>query len=244
MTLNVSEYIPLLHTALSPAVVPPHFLSYQAICSPILYTHSSSLFPFISTLNFSCQIAHLKTHHLYSPHPKSPKMPTKTEIPARQGIAIPLPKGKTIKVINTHGTQVIDTWAFTVSQNKITTQMSNQHTRASLNRTIPKIGDGLFNNKREKMLTMTEDTTKGHHDTLIAACDEERYLELAGEEGRGHRNCSDNLGEGLVAIGEFEGIFFGLGMVKGWKAQMEGPGRAFPSSSRDVARVGGGRSDF
>jgi hypothetical protein len=42
------------------------------------------------------------------------------------------------------------------------------------------------------------------HDTLMAACDRYRYAELgvpgALEEG-GHRNCSDNLGEGLGALG-------------------------------------------
>ena len=63
------------------------------------------------------------------------------------------------------------------------------------------MGDGLFNNKREKLLTVVEDTTEGIHDTLIAACDAERYLELAGEDGRGHRNCADNLVEGLGALG-------------------------------------------
>ncbi|CAG8977269.1 hypothetical protein HYALB_00009367 [Hymenoscyphus albidus] len=132
-----------------------------------------------------------------------------TEIPARHGLAIPLSKGQTVKVINTHGTQVVDTWAFTISSfppspstsSSIVTQMSNQHTRACLNRSIPRVRDGLFNNKREKMLTLTEDTTMGHHDTLIAACDEERYVELAGEKGRGHRNCSGNLGEGLGGLG-------------------------------------------
>jgi uncharacterized protein len=128
-------------------------------------------------------------------------------IPARHGIATPLPKGSTIKVINTHGTQVVDTWAFTLSSfppsptSTIETQMSNQHTRACLNRTIPKVGDGLFNNKREKLLTVVEDTTGGIHDTLIAACDAERYLELAGEDGRGHRNCANNLVDGLGALG-------------------------------------------
>ena len=127
---------------------------------------------------------------------------TLTTIPARHGIATTISAGQTIKVINTHGTQVVDTWAFTLTPQKaISTQLSMQHTRACLNRTIPKTGDGVYNNKREKILTLTEDTTAGHHDTLIAACDEERYLELAGEEGRGHRNCSDNMGEGLKAIG-------------------------------------------
>ena len=51
------------------------------------------------------------------------------------------------------------------------------------------------------MLTITEDTTDGVHDTLIAACDAARYRELGGEEG--HRNCADNLVEGLGALGMY-----------------------------------------
>jgi uncharacterized protein YcgI (DUF1989 family) len=128
-----------------------------------------------------------------------------TTIPARHGIAVPLSAGQTIKVINTHGNQVVDTWAFTLSSfppspsSAIKTQLSMQHTRASLCRVIPHAGDGLYDNERKKILTMTEDTTAGHHDTLMAACDKQRYEELGG--GSSHRNCSDNLGEGLAAIG-------------------------------------------
>ncbi|RFU32390.1 hypothetical protein B7463_g3948, partial [Scytalidium lignicola] len=123
-----------------------------------------------------------------------------TTIPARHGIAAHLKAGQTIKVINTSGTQVVDTWAFTLSPaGSISTQMSMQHTRASISKIIPKEGDGLYNNERKKMLTLTEDTTEGIHDTMIAACDKFRYEELGGEEG--HRNCSDNLVEALTAIG-------------------------------------------
>lgn len=128
-----------------------------------------------------------------------------TTIPARHGIAVPLSAGQTIKVINTHGNQVVDTWAFTLSSfppspsSAIKTQLSMQHTRASLCRVIPQVGDGLYDNERKKILTMTEDTTAGHHDTLMAACDKQRYEELGG--GSSHRNCSDNLVEGLAAIG-------------------------------------------
>lgn len=75
-----------------------------------------------------------------------------------------------------------------------------QHTRASLNKIIPKVGDGLYNNERVKMLTVTEDTSAGIHDTMIAACDKQRYEELGG--GSEHRNCADNLVEGLAEIGE------------------------------------------
>jgi uncharacterized protein YcgI (DUF1989 family) len=79
--------------------------------------------------------------------------------------------------------------------------MSMQHTRASLNRIIPKVGDGLYDNERRKLLEIVEDTTEGVHDTLIAACDDARYKELGG--GEGHRNCADNLVEGLGALGWF-----------------------------------------
>jgi uncharacterized protein YcgI (DUF1989 family) len=127
-----------------------------------------------------------------------------TLIPAKHGIATHLPAGSTIKIINTHGTQVVDTWAFTLSSSpsslkQVETQMSMQHTRASLCRVIPKVGDGLFNDRREKILVVVEDTTEGIHDTLIAACDRQRYEELGGESG--HRNCADNLVEGLEALG-------------------------------------------
>ena len=38
---------------------------------------------------------------------------------------------------------------------------------------------------------MTEDTSRGDHDTLIAACDSERYILLGVKEY--HDNCTDNL---------------------------------------------------
>lgn len=54
------------------------------------------------------------------------------------------------------------------------------------------------------MLTVTEDTTEGVHDTMIAACDRERYEELGG--GSEHRNCADNLVEGLGVLGMFTSL--------------------------------------
>jgi len=35
-----------------------------------------------------------------------------TTIPARRGTAARVRKGQHVRVINTHGTQVVDTWAF------------------------------------------------------------------------------------------------------------------------------------
>ena len=50
------------------------------------------------------------------------------EIPARRGKAAFVSAGQTVTVINTHGEQVVDTWAF--NRADLGEFMSNQHTRA------------------------------------------------------------------------------------------------------------------
>ena len=51
-------------------------------------------------------------------------------IPARRGKATYLKRGQSIRIVNTHGTQVVDTWAFTAGM--LTEFMSMEHTRATL----------------------------------------------------------------------------------------------------------------
>ena len=51
-------------------------------------------------------------------------------VPARQGKAVRLSKGQSIKIINTHGHQVCDTWAF--SSYDPTEFMSMEHTRPTI----------------------------------------------------------------------------------------------------------------
>jgi len=118
-------------------------------------------------------------------------------IPARRGKATHLKRGQSIRIVNTHGAQVVDTWAFTAGM--LTEFMSMEHTRATLTRLIPRPGDGLYTNRRRKILTMTEDTSRGDHDTLMAACDSERYILLGVKEY--HDNCTDNLFAAMQALG-------------------------------------------
>ena len=118
-------------------------------------------------------------------------------IPARQGVAARVCKGQTVRVINTHGTQVVDSWAFAADD--MTEHMSMEHSRAGHLHLIPKVGDALLTNRRRPILTLLEETSGGIHDTVIAACDRWGYEQL-GCEGY-HRNCTDNLAEGLRAIG-------------------------------------------
>lgn len=118
-------------------------------------------------------------------------------IPARKGKAAFLSKGQHIKVINTHGQQVVDTWAF--NRHDLTECMSMEHSRVALGRIMARVGDDMVTNRRRPILYLVEDTSPGIHDTLIAACDRHRY-ELLGCADY-HDNCTDNLAAALAELG-------------------------------------------
>ena len=118
-------------------------------------------------------------------------------IPARQGKAAFLEPGQSVRIINTHGQQVIDTWAF--SRHDLTEFMSMEHSRTTLARIMPRVGQSMVTNRRRPILTLVEDTSGGIHDTLLAACDRYRY-ELLGCEDY-HDNCTDNLAAALAELG-------------------------------------------
>ncbi len=118
-------------------------------------------------------------------------------IPARQGRAVVLEEGEYLILINPTGQQVCDLWAF--NHANVSEYMSMEHTRTSLGRTIPKVGDKLVTNRRSPILEMVADSSAGIHDTVIAACDAYRYEELGAESY--HDNCSDNMRMAMHAIG-------------------------------------------
>jgi uncharacterized protein len=118
-------------------------------------------------------------------------------IPARRGKAVLVKAGHAIKIINTHGSQVVDAWAFVAD--KLTEFMSLEHARATMLRLRPQIGDVFRTNKRRPILTLIEDTCGGVHDMLLAACDNERYGLLGCTEY--HDNCTDNLHAAMAALG-------------------------------------------
>ena len=127
----------------------------------------------------------------------TPEIGRRYVLPARQGRAVRLGKGQSIGVVNVHGTQVCDTWAFNVANRA--EYLSWPHARAWINRAIPVAGDALVTNRRRPILSLVEDTSPGVHDTLIAACDIFRYLTLG--ETDYHDSCADNLRMAVMAIG-------------------------------------------
>jgi uncharacterized protein YcgI (DUF1989 family) len=122
---------------------------------------------------------------------------TLTTIPARRGKAAHVVRGQTIRVINTHGEQVVDTWAFNAAD--LGEFMSMEHSRAGMLHLSPHVGDTLLTNRRRPILTLVEDTAGNVHDTLMAACDRWRYEGLGCTEY--HDNCTDNLSAGLAELG-------------------------------------------
>ena len=118
-------------------------------------------------------------------------------IPARQGKAARVRQGQVVKIINTHGDQVVDTWAFNADD--LEEFMSMEHTRPHILKLIPAVGDVMRTNRRRPILTVIEDTSGGIHDTIISACDRFRYKFL-GVEGY-HDNCTDNLHAAMHDLG-------------------------------------------
>ena len=148
------------------------------------------------------------------------------EIPARRGKAARVSKGQTVKVINTKGQQVVDTWAFNADD--LREFMSMEHSRVALGRIIPAIGDRLVTNRRRAILALVEDTSGGIHDTLFAACDRWRYELLGCTEY--HDNCTDNLATALAALGVIPpetpaplNLFMNIPVVDGNRVEVRPP---------------------
>ncbi len=118
-------------------------------------------------------------------------------IPARRGKAARVGAGQRIRIVNTHGTQVVDAWAFDARD--VTEWMSMEASRASFMKLAAAVGDAFVTNRRRPILTLVDDTSRCAHDTLMAPCDRQRYG-LLGVTGH-HDNCRDNLHAALAELG-------------------------------------------
>ncbi len=118
-------------------------------------------------------------------------------LPAGYGRAFRLGKGERISIVNTHGQQVVDTWA--LNADDLSEMMSMEHTRSCLDKLRPSTGESFFTNRRRPIVRLECDTSPGIHDTLVSACDQARY-DLLGFAGS-HRSCVENFYEALAGLG-------------------------------------------
>ena len=126
-----------------------------------------------------------------------PEAGTTYRVPPRCGVAVRVAAGRSIRVINTHGTQVCDFWALCDGAPHEFLSMAHCHTETG--GIMPAVGDVMVSNRRRPMLTITSDDSPGVHDTVIASCDWPRY-QVLGCTGY-HDNCADNFRMALMAIG-------------------------------------------
>ena len=80
--------------------------------------------------------------------------------------------------------------------------MSMTHTHASTLHLRPQVGDTFVTNMREPILTLIEDESSGIHDTLMAACDPQRYRGLDIDRWEEHGSCAENLVLALKELNE------------------------------------------
>jgi uncharacterized protein YcgI (DUF1989 family) len=119
------------------------------------------------------------------------------EIPARHGKAFRMKASQAVRLVNTHGTQVVDCWAWNAYD--LREAMSMEATRVWTQHLNPRVGDTFVTNGRRPILTLVEDTSPGVHDTFMAACDRERYVLLGCKSY--HRNCIDNKVAAMLDLG-------------------------------------------
>jgi hypothetical protein len=119
------------------------------------------------------------------------------EIGGGSSAAIRLRAGEAVQLINTHGSQVVDTWCLSAAD--VTEYLSVEHTRRMLGRLFPKEGDPLYSNRRTALLTLERDTAGCLHDMLVACCDKWLYQFYGAPPG--HANCHDNYFHALAKYG-------------------------------------------
>lgn len=113
----------------------------------------------------------------------------KTIVPAREGRAVRVAKGQTIRITTPKGAQAADFFAYNAKSPA--EWLSANHTWVTTFNVKPRQGDLLLSRFRRPMLQFTRDGANGVHDMMIAACDQFRY-EFFGHKGP-HASCSENL---------------------------------------------------
>lgn len=118
-------------------------------------------------------------------------------VPAGTAKALRVAQGRRVRVVNSEGGQVVDTWAFRASDP--TEHLSMAHSRSATYRIFFCVGDVLVTNRFRPVLRIAGDTSPGCHDTLHAACSVESNRYFGAPDTA--PNCEDNLRAALAERG-------------------------------------------
>ena len=115
------------------------------------------------------------------------------------GLGFTATSGQFVTIVDLEGAQAGDFVA--INQNNLKEGISSVRTRRHLRSLFFGIGDTLLSNYDNPMLKVVLDTI-GVHDSTVPACDPTRYSVDFGVPG--HRNCLENLHDGLLAHHEID----------------------------------------
>jgi uncharacterized protein YcgI (DUF1989 family) len=118
-------------------------------------------------------------------------------IPPRSGVAVQLPKGAVLTVIDPEGSQVSDMLA--VSAADPGEILSNGRTFDYEETLRLTTGARLWSNRSQVMLTIIADTAP-HHDFLLTPCSHATFRHFYPDKPL-HRGCFGNLAEALAPFG-------------------------------------------
>ena len=115
------------------------------------------------------------------------------------GLGFTATSGQFVTIVDLEGAQAGDFVA--INQNNLKEGICSVRTRRHLRSLFFGIGDTLLSNYDNPMLKVVLDTI-GVHDSTVPACDPTRYSVDFGVPG--HRNCLENLHDGLLAHQEID----------------------------------------
>lgn len=120
-----------------------------------------------------------------------------TRIPPRSGTAFELAKGASLTVIDPEGSQVSDLLAYNAQD--VREAISNGRTFDYEETLHLSIGNRLWSNRSNPMLSIVEDTVR-RHDFLLTPCSTATFEHFYPEKPV-HRGCFGNLAEALEPYG-------------------------------------------
>ena len=124
-------------------------------------------------------------------------------VPARTGKGFRVVAGDLIRITDLEGNQPCDFWAFAAENPG--EFLSPEHTKPSIEKLFPHVGDAAYTNYRRPIVTVIEDNSIGNHDMQYAACDEARYVQLGAPLP--HPSCQGNLHIALRELGiDFDAV--------------------------------------
>lgn len=119
-------------------------------------------------------------------------------VPGGHGYAFEVSRGTSFRIVDIHGSQIVDMMAWVMPYPSSCEHLSMSYTRYVLNGSAPPaIGDCLVTNKQEPIFKLTADACHTH-DMTFMACNPAFYAAMGLD---GHRSCAENIAEAMKPWG-------------------------------------------